>query len=112
MSAVEIVSFGYLHAEPPAAHLTLDLREHFRDPHFAPDLRHLSAEDEPVRRAVLITPGIDSLIGATVLAVEAFEAGPAGGGVTVAVGCAGGRHRVVDRTTEGHAGRMRIPRLV
>ncbi|MER6316288.1 RNase adapter RapZ [Streptomyces sp. NPDC001581] len=90
---VEIVSFGYLHAAPPAAHLTLDLRSHFRDPHVSPELRYLTAEDEPVRDAVLATPGIVPLITATLLAVDAFAAGPGGGDLVIATGCQGGRHR-------------------
>ncbi|MGW7521221.1 RapZ C-terminal domain-containing protein [Streptomyces sp. NPDC054796] len=91
--AVEITSFGYLHAVPPAAHLTIDLREHFRDPHVSPELRHMTADDEPVRAAVLATPGITGLVAATADAVAAFASGPSAGTVTVADGCAGGRHR-------------------
>ncbi|MEU5546789.1 RNase adapter RapZ [Streptomyces sioyaensis] len=91
--AVEIVSFGYLHDAPPAAHLTIDLRHHFRDPHVSPELRYMTAEDEPVRTAVLNTPGITDLAAATARAVAAFAAGPSAGVVTVADGCAGGRHR-------------------
>lgn len=93
MASIEIVSFGYLHGEPPAAHLLLDLRTHFRDPHISPELRYLTANDAPVREAVLSTPGIAALIGATVTAVNAFAAGPSAGPVTVADGCQGGRHR-------------------
>ncbi|MGW2837132.1 RapZ C-terminal domain-containing protein [Streptomyces sp. NPDC001493] len=93
MSGVEIVSFGYLHGAPPAAHLTLDLRTHFRDPHVAPELRYMTADDEPVRAAVLGTPGIAALIDAVADAAGAFAAGPGGGPVVVAAGCAGGRHR-------------------
>ncbi|MFI5769622.1 ATPase [Streptomyces sp. NPDC051658] len=93
MSTVEIVSFGYLHAEPPAAHITLDLRHHFRDPHVDPALRYLTAEDEPVRQAVLATAGIAELVEATARAVDAFAAGPSAGPVVIADGCAGGRHR-------------------
>ncbi|WP_289007942.1 RNase adapter RapZ [uncultured Thermomonospora sp.] len=93
MAAVEIVSFGYLHGEPPAAHLTVDLRHHFRDPHIDPRLRYMTAHDEPVRRTVLATPGIADLIEATATAVTAFISGPSAGPVTVADGCAGGRHR-------------------
>ncbi|MGW3413869.1 RapZ C-terminal domain-containing protein [Streptomyces sp. NPDC000888] len=91
--AVEIVSFGYLHAEPPAAHLTIDLRHHFRDPHVSPELRYMTANDEPVRTAVLNTPGITDLVEATATAVAAFASGPSAGTITVADGCAGGRHR-------------------
>ena len=92
-AAVEIVSFGYLHDEPPAAHLTIDLRHHFRDPHVSPELRYMTADDEPVRTAVLNTPGIKDLVEATATAVAAFASGPSAGTVTVADGCAGGRHR-------------------
>ncbi|MFF4549234.1 ATPase [Streptomyces sp. NPDC001406] len=91
--AVEIVSFGYLHDEPPTAHLTIDLRHHFRDPHVSPELRYLTADDEPVRAAVLGTPGVAALALATAAAVEAFASGPSAGTITVADGCAGGRHR-------------------
>ncbi|MEU4226006.1 RNase adapter RapZ [Nonomuraea sp. NPDC026600] len=93
MPAVEIVSFGYLHGEPPPAHLTIDLRHHFKDPHVSPELRYMTAHDEPVRTTVLGTPGIADLLEATVTAVAAFLSGPSAGPVTVADGCAGGRHR-------------------
>ncbi|MFI1046807.1 ATPase [Streptomyces griseoruber] len=110
MSTVEIVSFGYLHDAPPAAHLTIDLRQHFRDPHVSPELRYMTAEDAPVRAAVMGTPGIAALVDATATAVAAFAAGPSAGTVTVADGCAGGRHRaptfalaLADRlTADGH----------
>jgi UPF0042 nucleotide-binding protein len=90
---IEIISFGYLHDAPPAAHLTIDLRHHFRDPHVSPELRYMTANDAPVRAAVLGTPGITDLVEATAMAVAAFAAGPSAGTVTVADGCAGGRHR-------------------
>ncbi|MFZ4237538.1 RapZ C-terminal domain-containing protein [Streptomyces murinus] len=93
MSTIEIVSFGYLHDAPPAAHLTIDLRDHFRDPHVSPELRYMTANDAPVRAAVLGTPGITDLVEATACAVAAFASGPSAGTVTVADGCAGGRHR-------------------
>ncbi|MEU5618063.1 RNase adapter RapZ [Streptomyces sp. NPDC047802] len=90
---VEIVTFGYLHSAPPAAHLTIDLRHHFRDPHVSPALRNMTADNEAVRTAVLNTPGITELVDATAVAVAAFASGPSAGAVTVADGCAGGRHR-------------------
>ncbi|MEU8623281.1 RNase adapter RapZ [Streptomyces sp. NPDC048669] len=93
MAHVEIISFGYLHDSPPPAHVTLDLRHHFRDPHVSPELRHMTAHDEPVRAAVLRTPGIAQLVTATAAAISAFAAGPSTGPITVADGCAGGRHR-------------------
>lgn len=94
-ASVRIVSFGYGHDEQPApeAHLTLDLRRHFRDPHISPQTRDLTARDALVRQAVMSTPGIRPLVLATVAAVEAYAAGPSATETTVAVGCAGGRHR-------------------
>ncbi|CAM5530166.1 RNase adapter RapZ OS=Streptomyces alboniger OX=132473 GN=rapZ PE=3 SV=1 [Streptomyces alboniger] len=90
---VNVISFGYLHDDPPAAHLTIDLRRHFRDPHVSPELRYMTADDEPVRAAVRATPGIRQLLDAVALSVAAFAAGPSAGSTTVAAGCAGGRHR-------------------
>lgn len=90
---VEIISFGYLHGEAPHAHLVLDLRTHFRDPHVDPALRYLTARDVEVRDAVLRTPGIRALVDATAAAVRAYQDGPTPAPITVAVGCAGGRHR-------------------
>ncbi|MEU2454818.1 RNase adapter RapZ [Streptomyces sp. NPDC012765] len=92
---IEIVSFGYLHGAPDDAHLTIDLRHHFRDPHVSPELRYMTAHDAPVRAAVMTTPGIKQLVTATVMQIEAFLAGPSASGriVRVAAGCAGGRHR-------------------
>jgi RNase adaptor protein for sRNA GlmZ degradation len=93
VTSVEVVSFGYGHAEPPSAHLTVDVRAHFRDPHVDPALRHLTAADAAVVQAVRSTPGIPALTGAIVAAVSAFLAAPVPGPVTVAIGCTGGRHR-------------------
>lgn len=92
-ATVTITSFGYLHGEPPEAHLTLDLRHHFRDPHVRPELRYMTALDQELRLAVLGTPGIPALIEAVSDAVVAFTYGPTAGPVRVSVGCAGGRHR-------------------
>ncbi|MGW7443318.1 RapZ C-terminal domain-containing protein [Kitasatospora sp. NPDC054795] len=93
VTEITVVSFGYLHDAPPEAHLILDLRRHFRDPHVDPALRGLTARDLPVRRAVLATPGIRELITAAALLADAYDAGPTAAPLTIAVGCAGGRHR-------------------
>jgi RNase adaptor protein for sRNA GlmZ degradation len=90
---VRVVSFGYGHGDAPDAHLTLDLRHHFRDPHVRPEMRELTAVHRAVRRAVLRTPGIKALLAATVRAVQAFDAGPSATDTVVSVGCVGGRHR-------------------
>lgn len=93
MFTIRIESFGYLHGDPPEAHLTVDLRSHFRDPHVSADMRHKTADDMAVRLAVLHTPGIVPMITAVSCAAKAFTLGPSAQDVRVAVGCAGGRHR-------------------
>lgn len=93
MQTVNIITFGYLHGAPPAADITIDLRVHFRDPHFDPALRESTALDQAVRHNVTATPGIIALIHGLAIAARAFLAGPADRDVTVAVGCGGGRHR-------------------
>ncbi|SDL37738.1 RapZ C-terminal domain-containing protein [Streptomyces indicus] len=90
---IELVSFGYLHGDAPAADLVIDMRRHFRDPHVSPELRELTAEHELVMRAVFATEGVPELAAAILAAVTAFRSGPSAGTVRVAVGCAGGRHR-------------------
>lgn len=103
MSQVIIISFGYLHDDPPqGAHITLDLRRHFRDPHVDPALKHLTANDPQVRDAVLGTPGIVPLIEATAAAARAYMSGPSAddNDLAIVVGCAGGRHRAATVAAE------------
>jgi RNase adaptor protein for sRNA GlmZ degradation len=90
---VTITSFGYHHGSPPDAHLTIDCRAHFRDPHIDPAMRHLDATDGQVYARVLETPGTWDLAVSVASAVLACLAGPSAGPVSVAIGCAGGRHR-------------------
>ncbi|MEU2078596.1 RNase adapter RapZ [Streptomyces sp. NPDC013489] len=95
MTRIEITSFGFLHGAEPDARFKIDLRHHFYDPHdHRPELRYMTAHDAAVREAVLATGGIPELLDAATAMIEAFAAGPVQGEpVTVAVGCAGGRHR-------------------
>jgi UPF0042 nucleotide-binding protein len=88
-----LISFGYLHGQPPEADVTIDVRIHFKDPHVNPELRHLDATSARVCNTVLGTPGIAALTGSLVGVAEAYLAGPSPAPVTIAVGCAGGRHR-------------------
>lgn len=102
MSTVEVTSFGYHWGGPPAAGMTFDLREHFRDPHWDDDrsLRELTGLDAVVRQVVLATPGVRVLVRAVMAAVAGYAQGPHGLVTAVAVGCAGGRHRSVAVTQE------------
>lgn len=91
---VRLVSFGFLHsAPPPEAHVVVDLRTHFRNPHVSPELRALTSVDPRVREHVLATPGLGALIDAITATALAMASGPAGADVVIAIGCAGGRHR-------------------
>ncbi|MET9713330.1 RNase adapter RapZ [Nocardiopsis alba] len=91
---VRLISFGFLHSAPPAeAHAVFDLREHFHDPHLAPDLRALTSSNPRVREHVLATPGIGALVDAITATALAMASGPARADVVIAIGCAGGRHR-------------------
>lgn len=90
---IKVTSFGYLHWPAPPATITVDLRECLRDPHIDPALREMTGLDEPVRDKVLSTPGAEYL--ASNLAAVASDLMAQGIPVTIAVGCAGGRHRSV-----------------
>jgi RNase adaptor protein for sRNA GlmZ degradation len=109
---VDLRSFGYGHGAPdqgwgdlPAeAHVVMDVRGHFRDPHVSPELRHLTAGDDRVRAAVLATPGAAALAERITGVAMAYLAGPGRGPVIIAVGCAGGRHR--SAVIADHAARL------
>lgn len=99
---VAITSFGYLHGAAPTAHITIDLRHHFRDPHISPEMRTLTAHDHTVQAAVLTTPGIHELLHALADTIHAYQLGPNPAPLTIATGCAGGRHRAAVVATELH----------
>ena len=101
--SIRLTSFGYLHAPPPQACVTLDVSDHLRDPHIDPRLREMTGKDAEVVAKVLGTPGalatINGLLSLTsALASPAAAPGPSADvavDIAVAVGCAGGRHRSV-----------------
>lgn len=87
-----IISFGYLHGDPPRADLTLDVRRYLRDPAVAKDttLLDLDGRDRRVRDVVLRTPGAPDAVAVAVHFLTTF---PAAHPAALAIGCAGGRHR-------------------
>ncbi|MDT0608838.1 RapZ C-terminal domain-containing protein [Streptomyces lancefieldiae] len=95
MATVEIVSFGFLHADAPQADIVLDLRRAFRDPHVDPRMRQLTGRDRLVRHTVLRTRGIRQLLKATTRQAQAYATGPSVDRIVIGSGCAGGRHRSV-----------------
>lgn len=86
-----LISFGYLHQPgevPPAADRVEDVRERLRDPAAAADILDLDGLHPHVQQVVLATPGAAELIDNLIEYAE-LPAGPR----SIAVGCAGGKHR-------------------
>ena len=103
-ATVTVISFGYGHCRSrwgwqrigiPEAHVTYDLRHHFRDPHVTPGLRDLTGAHATIESIVMGTPGIRNLVDAIIATIGGFRGGPQSGDVTIAIGCVGGRHRSV-----------------
>lgn len=87
---MRIISFGYLHGPPPPAHIVLDVRDLFRDPHVDPAMRQMTGLDQAVIANVHGQHGADRFVrdlGAVVSGLSIVH-----DTVTVAIGCAGGRH--------------------
>ncbi len=96
--SVTVLSFGFLHPWPeklsrPPEDRIFDLRDKLFDPAHVPDgaMRQLTGLDERVEAFVLQTNGAAELLAGIVrkAAVLAAES------PTIAIGCAGGRHRSV-----------------
>lgn len=86
---MRIISFGYLHGDPPPADITVDVRDLFRDPHVDPAMRQMTGRDQAVIDNVMKQPGADRFGRDIGRAVSGLSMA---GDVTVAIGCAGGRH--------------------
>jgi UPF0042 nucleotide-binding protein len=114
VARIIVVSFGYLHSDPPPAHVVVDVRQHLRDPHAVAGLRHLDATSTRVRRAVMTTPGAVALAASVAGTAQALLSGPGSAPVIVAYGCAGGRHRsaVLAEETARILGKREIPAAV
>lgn len=102
---VRVISFGYLHAPAPDAEITVDLRAVLHNPADDPTMRERTGLERRVIEHVMATPGSAEIIDALIATVRAYvsELDRRFLAVTVAVGCAGGRHRsVVIANAVGH----------
>ncbi|CAN5674060.1 RNase adapter RapZ [soil metagenome] len=94
---VSLISFGFKHGAPLDVDMLLDVR-FLPNPHYAPELRPLTGQDEPVRNAVLDNQdGEEFLERASSLLSFLVPRYAAEGKTyfTLGVGCTGGRHRSV-----------------
>jgi UPF0042 nucleotide-binding protein len=109
---VRVLSFGYLWHPNPAElpgtqrlDVVVDLRAMLHNPYHDPAMRERTGLEPVVRDYVLSTPGAMEILASTAsLTVSALrQKGPRGLAVTVAFGCAGGRHRSVVLANELHS---------
>lgn len=88
---IRLVSFGHGHGKPPAAEWSLDVRDMLRNPDPDPAFHQLDGHHLQVQARVLHTPGAHKVVVGIAQAAEMLADLRIDG--TVAVGCAGGRHR-------------------
>jgi UPF0042 nucleotide-binding protein len=103
-----VVSFGFKYGIPVDADLVADMR-FLPNPHWVPELRHLSGRDREVAAYVKERPEAKDFIEKYLGLIETVVDGYLREGkrfMTIAVGCTGGKHRSVAMTEE-IAARMR-----
>lgn len=89
-----LISFGYLHNQPPQADLLLDVRRVMHDPAaLGEDLAGRDGRDEPVRRIVMAHPLADTLVHLATVYAETMSFEDLS--CVIAIGCSHGRHRSV-----------------
>jgi UPF0042 nucleotide-binding protein len=92
-----VVSFGYKYGLPVDADLVVDVR-FLPNPHWIPELRPLTGQDEPVRDYVLGQEGAAEFLDRYTDILQIIGAGyrrERKRYLTLAVGCTGGKHRSV-----------------
>ena len=97
-----VVSFGFKYGIPVDADLVADMR-FLPNPHWVPELRHLSGRDRAVADYVKNRPEAKEFVEQYVGLIETVAEGYLREGkrfMTVAIGCTGGKHRSVAMTEE------------
>jgi RNase adapter protein RapZ len=97
-----VVSFGFKYGIPVDADLVADMR-FLPNPHWVPELRHLSGRDREVADYVKDRPEAKDFVEKYVALIETVVEGYLREGkrfMTVAIGCTGGKHRSVAMTEE------------
>lgn len=89
---VEIITFGYLHGQPPQADVTFDVRRFLRDPAAIAGLLDKDGTDPDVQNAVMRTDGAPETLDSILHFASGFPFHK-GHKLIAAVGCAGGKHR-------------------
>jgi UPF0042 nucleotide-binding protein len=94
---VSMVTFGYKYGLPVDADVVIDCRL-LPNPHWVPELKPLSGEDEAVRDYIFDQPGAADFVDVATDLLRRYERGYINEGkqyATIAIGCTGGRHRSV-----------------
>lgn len=94
---LNVMSFGFKYGVPSDANFIADVR-FVPNPHWVPELRPLTGQDEPVREYVLTNQGagdfVDRYVEALLPVLEGYRRENKHY-ATLAVGCTGGKHRSV-----------------
>ncbi|MDX8146408.1 RNase adapter RapZ [Lentzea sp. BCCO 10_0061] len=89
-----LISFGYLHNQPPEADLVFDVRRSLHDPAaLGEDLAHRDGRDEQVQRVVMCSPTAEVVVHLATVYVDTMSFQDKS--CVIAVGCSHGRHRSV-----------------
>ncbi|GAA1984972.1 RNase adapter RapZ [Isoptericola halotolerans] len=94
---INVLAFGFKYGLPLDADHVVDVR-FLANPYWISELRHLTGQDDAVRRYVLERPGATEFVERYVAALEPVLAGYLAEEkryATIAVGCTGGKHRSV-----------------
>ncbi len=97
---IEMVSFGFKYGLPIDADIAMDVR-FLPNPHYIPELRPLTGQDESVREYVMSFPETEQFYQQFIELLETIMPGYVKEGkssLTIAIGCTGGQHRSVALT--------------